>query len=888
MPQSLHDWSLDLSTRWDVLGPFPIHAREQHFLSPSFPLNLSNPVDFTASWPSSYADGGYVAWTTADAEDWGRLQVSFPHIRWSVLRNSQGWAAIQHHSLLRATLTISPPRIPTTATVIPNLLVQLRQGSFFTVVPGADHAPPSDFVPEWYSGNIYAMGVTAHLVRLPVPLSTDLPTTYSIYVSGDYEVRLFGDPRDLGSETPVLDVFVSAHLEYPRQLLVHEPARDVLCDFVEGLAFGDVFGVGLRSLSGWWTLSSVSLSPGLRAAGISVSLREPVAFAPGQTRVVALEWVQTSPFHGNIIPLQLFGSNGATSVTVDVELSIHHRSIWTKGDSTAVKASYLYSDSVPTNFLAMPPEERSGGATSRPPILALHGAGVDILGMPFWEQAIPRQKRSWVIMPTGRTSWGFDWHGPSARDAWGSVGALSAILEHGEWKTWGFPANSKVVIVGHSNGGQGAWYLASRFPDRVIAAVPAAGYIKAQAYIPLIQSRSAHFVDPALQAVLESSFTPDNNDLFLSNVVDTPIMAIHGGNDTNVPTWHTREAVSIVKTWKPDASISYHEDAGQPHWYPSVFRNEAVEEFLGDVLNDDKSPSYTEFTLTVAVPSESGSMHGFRIVHLILPGRLGRLRVSRVDGTVKVKTTNVKVFTVDRGIADMQCLYIDESRFSIYQDKASLMQFVQHLDGWQSARVESTFSVQRSSRLSSVLDSRGAFTIVVPDTGDRELAIAQRLALDLDVFHRLDAEILPESTALRLLDEDQLNNGTLVVISLPHNRFTRRCLTEAMGGTSFRIVDGTQGFALQFRGSKLLDPGQGAIFLHPHPTSALSSALFLVGNDEEGLERLARLFPIRTGVSVPDWLIIGRAADTVGAAGVEGAGIWGENWSYNMAISWHD
>lgn len=82
-----------------ILGPFPIHAREQHYLSQSFPLNcrhnpqdiiwhaslsflVSEPLDFNKSWPSSYADGGRVTWCTAKADLNGYLKVSFPHIRW--------------------------------------------------------------------------------------------------------------------------------------------------------------------------------------------------------------------------------------------------------------------------------------------------------------------------------------------------------------------------------------------------------------------------------------------------------------------------------------------------------------------------------------------------------------------------------------------------------------------------------------------------------------------------------------------------------------------------------------------------------------------------------------------------------------------------------------
>jgi hypothetical protein len=83
--------------------------------------------------------------------------------------------------------------------------------------------------------------------------------------------------------------------------------------------------------------------------------------------------------------------------------------------------------------------------------------------------------------------------------------------------------------------------------SRYILVIPAAGFIKAQAYVPLNHSRwvysplslpqrvptnycfsSAHFIDPFLRAILESSFTPDDNDLFLSNLVDTPSLVLHG------------------------------------------------------------------------------------------------------------------------------------------------------------------------------------------------------------------------------------------------------------------------------------------------------------------------------------------------------------------------
>ena len=37
---------------------------------------------------------------------------------------------------------------------------------------------------------------------------------------------------------------------------------------------------------------------------------------------------------------------------------------------------------------------------------------------------------------------------------------------------WRLAPDPRVLVLGHSNGGQGAWYLAARFPDRVVGGAP--------------------------------------------------------------------------------------------------------------------------------------------------------------------------------------------------------------------------------------------------------------------------------------------------------------------------------------------------------------------------------------------------------------------------------
>jgi hypothetical protein len=112
-------------------------------------------------------------------------------ISWASLRATEGWAALQHHTVLRTTLTVLPPRSgPQLPPAVPNFLIELKGGSFFTLVPAdVEWKQRRDFVPEWYSGNIYQVDCAPpHLVSLPTVPSAVSPTVYHLYVSGDYEV----------------------------------------------------------------------------------------------------------------------------------------------------------------------------------------------------------------------------------------------------------------------------------------------------------------------------------------------------------------------------------------------------------------------------------------------------------------------------------------------------------------------------------------------------------------------------------------------------------------------------------------------------------------------------------------------------------------------------
>jgi len=106
---------------------------------------------------------------------------------WSRIRQTEGWAGLQHHSVLHTILTIFPPTNPDDND--PHLPLRLdanlTQGSFFTILPRTN----GNRVPKWYSGNIYSMERSlSRIIDLPSTPSLISPTTYDVFVSGDYEV----------------------------------------------------------------------------------------------------------------------------------------------------------------------------------------------------------------------------------------------------------------------------------------------------------------------------------------------------------------------------------------------------------------------------------------------------------------------------------------------------------------------------------------------------------------------------------------------------------------------------------------------------------------------------------------------------------------------------
>lgn len=231
----------------------------------------------------------------------------------------------------------------------------------------------------------------------------------------------------------------------------------------------------------------------------------------------------------------------AHSSHLTVDLPIKHRDRWSSSSApyAALKYTFLDYDRTVQYAMALPPLVQSEGE-SRAVILATHGAGVEA-SSPFWTEALGERRvgLDWVVFATGKTPWGYDWHGPSAEHVFAARAALQHAVDNlsgSDDQSRGWKVGPSTMLVGHSNGGQGATYLLERYPDLFVGLVAAAGYLKIQSYVAFTQWASSHFVDPALWGILQSSLTSFDNDLHASNVAHVPTMLVHGTEDENVRT----------------------------------------------------------------------------------------------------------------------------------------------------------------------------------------------------------------------------------------------------------------------------------------------------------------------------------------------------------------
>ena len=325
-------------------------------------------------------------------------------------------------------------------------------------------------------------------------------------------------------------------------------------------------------------------------------------------------------------------------------------------------------------------------------MLTLHGAGVDA-----WGQAgcYAPKPDLWIVAPTNRRSFGFDWQDWGRRDAYD-------VLER-ELAATG-AAEERVYVTGHSMGGHGTWHLAANDPDRFAACAPSAGWVSFDSYGG---GRPAGELRELWHAADRASLTLD----LVTNLVQLPTYIEHGSADRTVP---VGEALTMAEALaRGGATFDLHVRGGAGHWYGGCVDWKPIfDTFRASVVADD--PVQLDFTSVD--PGVDSRHHWVRVERPHEYGEKLRVRAARDTdtGVATVTTENVGWLALER---ELQAVVLDEQSFDL--EGPPPYRFLREGAAWSRAHAEPAEGEKRAGRcgpFKRAFDSR--FVFVYGTAGD--------------------------------------------------------------------------------------------------------------------------------------------------------------------------
>lgn len=531
-PRIQADTDIPIAKNYRAFGPMPLSSRGSDPLSVYY-RPILNTLSTINRFPSDPAVGGFASWRDVpyNSSAKGVISVPFPD------------AQEPYEAFAVANFTI------TQAATHPHLLKcdqpALIQANRLDASSNADVVDEDALKMTHCSADVYDDGRALCSVRL-------YPGTYTILVyiqassnETSFSCNFFFDPRHQPESLllPINDTVVPS-------IVVHSSRGDHSVRLA-----GPHMSVTVMNIhdTQWATAGSARLlgpPNGLHLAPQSSSDDHyPLPrIAPRQIRQLRLDLLADPTFLEKEAKSAL-PSTIAVTVAVKYEFSEGVRyecvfdvnfdvAVW--GSSHSYHFTYIDVDGSVQAAAVVPPMTECTnahvGQDACPVLLSTHGAGVDALAG-AWTDSYRSQNRSWVLLPTGRRKFGMNWEGPQMRTA---ITALRVLADSSpgvppslanRWRA----RRDYWLQAGHSMGGHGALLLASHFPDMLVAALPAMGWLRLSSYVDQTHRDDISFSDAALRAMQTVASAEYSADLYSENLLGIPFLARVGSDDDNVP-----------------------------------------------------------------------------------------------------------------------------------------------------------------------------------------------------------------------------------------------------------------------------------------------------------------------------------------------------------------
>lgn len=490
-------------------------------------------------------------------------------------------------------------------------------------------------------------------------------------------------------------------------------------------------------------------------------------------------------------------------------------------------------------FAVQPPKVAKPGLAL---VLSTHGASVEAINQ---ADAYSPKDWCWIVCPTNRRPFGFDW------EDWGRLDALEVLrIAQKRYQT----DARRTYVTGHSMGGHGAWQLAAHFPNLFAAVGPSAGWRSFYTYVgkPRIESPTP------MQSLFERVVSPTDTELLLENYRSQEVYILHGDADDNVP---VREARAMRDHFaRLGQPIGYHEEPKAGHWWDGdrspgadcVDWPEMFDAFRRTSLQRWNGSSMEFRTLDPSVSAQV--MDVATVLRQERRRTMSTVKASADGKGIALTTNNVAAIRIDPRVVSLDGQRVTPTGQGTDYEKVN--------GAWgkspkpipmQHGVFKDAFAQHMAFVYGTASDDPIASWSYAKARFDAE-QWWYRGNGSVDVLP--DREITPRTTGRNLIlyGSDSANSAWSALMDRETIRNMEREMIEPALGMAM-----TEAFGI------LASCRQGQRDL-----------AWIGGRSLEGCRVLERLPYFSAGVAYPDWTMVGVKAPSDGYEAVLGAGFWGE------------
>ncbi len=529
-----------------------------------------------------------------------------------------------------------------------------------------------------------------------------------------------------------------------------------------------------------------------------------------------------------------------------------------KPPGSSYKTTFISKIDGSLQYYAVTP--RLPAAKSDPPpalVLTLHGASVEAIG-----QVSCYERKSWayIVAPTNRRPYGFDWEGIGAMDA------LEVLdLAQAEFKT----DPQRTYLTGHSMGGHGTWHMGATWPDRFAAIGPSSGWISFFSYGGSGRNTS---VAPS-QEIMMRAMNPSDTLALASNYTQMGIYALHGEADDNVPVTEMRSMVQKLSTFHKD--FTWHEVAGAGHWYDGCVDWAP----MFDLFTRHRIPTDAEIRqvdFVTANPGVSSKCHWATIEAQLHPLALSSISLRCDPGQSRFTGTTANVARLALNVSHLKAhtpvtIEVDGQKLTEIPTPASKTIYLSRSgDKWSvtPAAAASMKSPRRSGPFKRVLNNRLIFvygTNGTPEQNDWALAKARYDAETLWYRGNGAVDIVADTEFRPTIDRNVMLYG---------NSETNAAWNVLLPDSPVQVMNGS----VSVGGRVIKGDDLGCMFIQPRAGSDVALVGVMSGSGTAGMRLTDRIPYINSGVELPDCLVLGPETLSDNSSSPRAAGFFGNDW----------